>query len=307
MTKTVKFEFNGGEYVQRISARGENLPWRYECQADWVTITAGTSELKISVVPTYDYHNRQTDIDIFDRYNNRLTLTVLQYGYYDLKVECPRQLVMYSSYYDTSDYFNVYLTIYGGERQEPSCTALKPYISKVWDNSSLYNDFVIKVPKDLDGDYVIEHMDARQYRKYCKQNGIPYDNSKLRKNITIKQFSENDVIGEMVISVDGKTYRSSDSDEIKVEIGTSVSKEINILSTKFVKIKSNTEYEIVDNRNVYVTNMACWVDYHNKPGTILLKGNDDNMLSDRECCCKIVNSDNPHQFINITLIQKCGN
>ncbi len=307
MNKTIEFNYDGGQYVQKLSIRGENLPWKYECTADWINITSGTTVLNIFVGTTYDFRQREADINIFDKYLNKLTIHVIQKGYTGLKVECPSMVVLCNSYYESSDVFKAYLTIYGGNRQEPSCNALKPYITKIWDNSSLYNDFVIRIPKEFSGNFIIEHMDARQYRKYCKENNIPYNNSDLRKELTIKQFTEDDIIGEMLISIDGVTYSSNDNKPIEIEINTNEYKEIKILSTKYVHIISNTEYEEINKKNVDITKMACWVSCVNKPGMILVKSYEENMLSDRQCIGKIVNVDNPYQFIDLIIKQKVSN
>lgn len=301
MTKKISFEYKGGEYIQKLSIRGENLPWRYECNEDWITITTGPTSLTISVAPTYDFRKREGNINIYDKFNNKLTLNVVQTGYMDLRIECPSSIVLYHTYYDLNDLFSVYLTIYGGERQEPSCNQLKPYISKVWDNSALYNDFVIRVPKTLEGTFTIEHMEARQFRKYCKENHIEYDNSLLKKTITITQLTAEDIVGEMVINIDGVNYKSGQ--ECIVYINEKEAKTIDIVSTKFIKLKSNTEYDIIDNKNVELTKMARWVDVTNKPGSILIKANDANMLTERQCLGRIVNTDNPHQYIDILIRQ----
>lgn len=301
MIKTVEFDYKGGEYTQKLSIRGENLPWRYECSEDWVKITAGSAQLSFIVEPTYDFLMREANIDIFDKFNNKLTLKVVQTGYTDLRIECPSSIVLYHSYYDLNDVFNVYLTIYGGSRQEPSCKPLQPYITKVWDNSELYNDFVIRVPKYLDGSFTIEHMDARQFRKYCKEHHIEYDNSQLRKTITIKQLTTEDVVGKMVIMINGVRYCSGDPCEI--EINDKEEKRINIISTKFIRLISNTAYEEIDNKNVEATKMARWVECTNKPGAIMVKANEPNMLSPRQSMIRLVNSDNPHQFLDILVKQ----
>ena len=300
--KTVEFNYKGGEYTQKISIRGENLPWRYECNVDWIKVTTGATFLTFTVDPVYDYKKREGYIDIFDKFNNKLTLQVVQTGYTDLRIECPSSIVLYHTYYDLNEVFSVYLTIYGGELQEPSCNALKPYISKVWDNSAVYNDFVIRVPKTLDGTFTIEHMEARQFRKYCKENNIEYDNSALRKTITITQLTAEDVVGKMTIMVDGVSYSSGDA--CVIEIDDKQDKRIDIVSTRFIKLKSNTEYEVVDNKNVEATKMARWIDITNKPGFIMIKANEPNMLSPRQCIIRLVNVDNPHQFLDILVKQK---
>lgn len=305
MTKTIEFDYKGGEYTQKIAISGDNLPWRYNCTDTWIKVATSPTLLKIEVYPTYDFKKRESNIEIFDKFDNKIVLHVVQNGYTDLRVECPKSIVLYHTYYDTSDFFNVYLTIYGGSRQEPSCNALKPYITKVWDNSNVYNDFIIRVPKTLSGEYTIEHMDARAFRKYCKENGISYDNSSLKKTLTITQLSTKDVIGEMVINIDDVEYRSGD--ECVIEINEKEYKQIKIISTRFIRLKSHTEYEVVDTCNVDITKMTRWIECINESGNICMRAKETNMLSPRQCAIRLVNNDNPHQFIDITVVQNTTN
>ena len=301
-TKTIEFDYNGGSSVQPIVIRGANMPWTSECKDSWVKVKNTPTTITVSVDPTYDYVQRESDVLVRDKFRNTLCLHVVQHGYDEVHIECPESIVMYDSYYDTSDYYDVYITVYGGERQEVSCNKLQPYIVKVWDNCDMYNDFKLRIPKELSGTFVVEHMEAKRYRKYCKEHHIDYDNSDIRKTMKITKISQDDAIGKLNVCYDGKVYHNGD--KITVEIDSLHEKSIGLLSSEFKRVLSSSSYEVVNNREVDFGPVPNWVSFTNKDGVVKISASEANRLADRVCRTRIVNTKNPRQFVDVDIVQK---
>ena len=302
-TKTIEFGYDGGSYTQAINIRGANLPWTSECDDTWVRVENAPTSVTVTVDRTYDYVQRESDVIIRDRFGNTICLHVVQHGYDKVCLECPEDVVLYDSYYDTNDTYDVYVTVYGGERQEVSCVKLQPYLDKVWDNSDLYNDFKLRIPRELSGTFVVEHMEAKRYRKYCKEHHIPYDNSDIRKTLNIVKISDEDAVGTMTVSHGGKVYRNGD--RITVEIDSMHEETVSVLSSEFRRVVSSTSYETVRNREVDFGPVPVWVSFTNDKGVLKIAASEPNRLDTRMCTTRIVNTKNPRQFIDVDIVQKC--
>lgn len=303
MMKTISFDYLGGEYTQNLKISGNNLPWRYECSADWLAITTGATSLTIKTTPTYDFEEKNTEINIFDKYNNKLTLNVVQTGYTDLSLDCTTNVVLYKSYFDNFKTFDLYITVYGGKNQEINSDKLDNKISKVWDNSDLYNDFILHIDKNIQGTYTLEHQDLKRFKTFCKKNKLPFEEKKLKKEVTITQISNEDLIGTCVIEVNGKQYTNKDN--CVLYINSTEPTIIKILSNKYVHVISNKEYEEINHRKVDIEKMAQWVKYTlPEPHTISILADEYNWLSERRSIIRLVNHSNSHQYMDITLIQK---
>lgn len=301
-TKTIDFDHNGGSFTQPISIRGTNMPWTSECPDSWIGVENAPTAVTVSAGPTYDYVQREGDVFVRDRFGNTLCLHVVQHGYDGVYIECPETVVMYDSYYDANDTYDIYITVYGGERQEVSCAKLQPYLDKVWDNSEMYNDFKLRIPRDLEGTFVIEHMEAKRYRKYCKEHNIPYDGSAIRKTLKIVKISQDDAVGRMDVLYDGNVYRNGD--RITVEIDSLHEKSVSVLSSEFKRVLSSSSYEVVNNREVDFGPVPNWVSFTNKGGVVKISASEANRLVDRVCCTRIVNTKNPGQFVDVDIVQK---
>ena len=301
-SKRIDFDYKGGKYTQNINIQGTNLPWNCECDVDWITFVCGATSVTFTVEPTYNFKERFGNITITDRFDNELVINVHQEGFMDLSVECAKSVVLYHSYYKQNPYFDAYVTVYGGEHQEPVCEALEKHITQVWDNSELYNDYVIRIPQELSGTFEIEHKDTKEFVAYCQKHKFPLDLSKIIKTITITQVSTDDVIGNMKIEIDGIENNCGDKPVVYIDSKKWI--DINIISTAYTHVQSNTKYEIIDNRQVDVQNPAYWVAYTNKTGLVTIKATEPNTFSDRENIIRLVNRTNAHQYIDIRLIQK---
>ena len=305
-SKKITFDYNGGEYTQNLKIRGTNLPWRYECNDDWILVTTAATTITVYVRSIYDFATRTGVVKVFDKYNNELDLIVEQTGYYDLSIEMPSDVVLYANYYDENPTYDVYITVYGGPLQYVDCKELEEYTQKVWDNSDMYNDFMVRIPQTLSGEFIVKHSDCEQFKEFCEKNSMIYPKDQLEKKLNIVQVSSDDVIGEMVIDINGEEYTNK-SDIFEIEVSSTSSLNINIVSTKFVVVESKTKYKIVRNSDVIIPIAPRWLDVIYKSNKIVLKCNEKNNFADRYSEIMLQNKDNSRQTIRIQIKQKSGN
>lgn len=306
ITKTIKFNYTGGEYTQNFNIQGTNLPWTYECSDSWIGITSGAASLKVKVGQIYGFNTRKGVVKVFDRFKNEIDLIIEQSGYCDLSVEMPSNIVLYETYYDKNQTYDVYLTVYGGPTQEILCEGLKPYIQKVWDNSDMYNDFILRIPQSLNGEFEVKHSDCDSFKEYCEKEGIEYPEGKLEKHISITQVSLEDTVGKMVIECDGKKYTNSD-EIFDINVYYDKPTFIKIVSTAFIVVDSKTTCHTVTNSPVSLVGAPDWLDVEYNNNTIKLKCRQKNNLDNRACQICLENTKNSRQNIKITLKQRSGN
>ena len=305
-SKKITFDYNGGEYTQDLKIRGTNLPWRYECNDSWILVSTTATAITVYVRPIYDFDTRNSVIKIFDKYNNELDLIVEQTGYYDLSIEMPTDVVLYQNYYDEYSSYDVYITVYGGPLQYVDCKELEPYTQKVWDNSDMYNDFMVRIPQSLSGEFTVKHSDCDKFEEFCNEHGMEYPKDQLEKKLNIVQVSADDVIGEMVININGEEYTNK-SDIFEIEVAYDKPLDINIVSTEFIVVESKTKYRIVKNSDIVIPVSPNWLDVKYKTDKIELKCNERNNFADRYSEIMLQNKDNSRQMIRIQIKQKSGN
>ncbi len=303
INKVINFDYAGGQQTQNFKIRGTNLPWTYECEDGWITLSNGATSLTMDVRAIYDFNTRVGTIKVFDRFKNEIDLTVEQTGYYDLSIEMPTTIVLYEGYYKDNDTYDVYLTVYGGPLQMVDCDALKPYIQEVWDNSDMYNDFLLRIPKTLAGTFKVKHSDAKEFKKFCKKHGIKYPQNAMEKNLTIVQVTEEDAIGEMVIKYGGKCYTNRDETK-QIDVRYDQPFTIELVSNKFTSVISKTEYKVIKNTPVEVAVAPDWLNIKRIGNKILLQCDRENPFADRYSLIKLVNKENPRQFITINIRQE---
>ena len=305
-SKKITFDYNGGEYTQDLKIRGTNLPWKYECNDSWILVSTAASAITVYVRPIYDFNSRIGVVKIYDKYNNELDLIVEQTGYYDLSIEMPTDVVLYQNYYEENSSYDVYVTVYGGPLQYVDCKELEPYTQKVWDNSDMYNDFMVRIPQTLSGEFTVKHSDCEKFETFCKEHGMEYPKDQLEKKLNIVQVTADDVIGEMVININGEEYTNK-SDIFEIEVGYDKPVEINIVSTKFIVVESKTKYRIVRGSDVIIPTYPLWLDVKYKTNKIALQCSEKNNFADRYSEIMLQNKDNSRQTIRIQIKQKSGN
>ena len=305
-SKKITFDYNGGEYTQNLKIKGTNLPWRYECNDDWILVTKTATAITVYTRPIYDFDTRTGTVKVYDKYNNELDLVVEQTGYYDLSIEMPTDVVLSYNYYKENDSYDVYITVYGGPLQYVDCKELEPYTQKVWDNSDMYNDFMVRIPQSLSGEFIIKHSDCEKFKEFCEEHGMEYPKGQLEKKLNIVQVSADDVIGEMVIDINGEEYTNK-SDIFEVEVSYDKPVNINIVSTKFIVVESKTKYRVIKNSDVIIPTVPHWLDAKYKSDKIELRCTEVNNFADRYSEIMLQNKDNPRQTIRMQIKQKSGN
>lgn len=304
ITKNIYFDYNGGTEAVVLNVNPSALPISVDYNnAEWINVDINLDNIKVNVGTTYDYADRQEDVHIFNANGNELILNVYQSGYEGISINCDEQVVLSDSYYSMSNQYGVYVTVYGGKNQEVTCKELKPYIRKVWDNSDEYNDFVINIPKGLSGEFVLQHAEYSRYRSYCKEHGIPFQDSKVKRKLNIVQITEKDKIGTMVIAINGIQYSSSPNEPIII-IKYGEDMIIDVVSTKYIHQISNTKYEVIDGMDVDITYMPSWIKVERDGNKIILSARDKVTLTNRKCKLRLTNKTNSHQFIDLIIEQK---
>lgn len=301
MSKTITFDWAGGKYTQKIKVNGNNLPWGFKCGEDWIKVQQSMTALDITVDKVYDFLDRSGLVTIYDSGGHTLELKVEQTGYRDLCIECAPNIVIYEDVYEDGKPFDMYITVYGGQTQKVVCKEIEQYLELVWDNSDSYNDFMFHIPQQVSGKFTVRHSDADAFIAYCKKYGIPYDESKLEKTITVTQLTKADKIGEILLEYDGKVYSMHDNMEVVVD--KNIWTELKVLTTKYVKILSNVEYEIIDNQQLNPSLMAQWLTVDAKKGLVKLKASSTNPFTDRYCRLRLTNAANSLQYIDIRILQ----
>lgn len=304
-SKKITFKYSGGEYTQNFSIRGTNLPWTWECDTDWLAITTGAMSLTVKVAQTYDFATRNATIRVFDKFRNELDLEVEQTGYTDLSVECPTSIVLDEGYYNDNKTYDVYVTVYGGPTQEVSCKKIEPYLDKVWDNSDMYNDFIVRIPKELGGNFIVKHSDWKKFKTFCEENNIEYPKSKMEKKISITQVSTKDTIGELVLEYNGEKFTNWD-EQMTIDVSSKETGEIKVVSAKFVAVVSRTECITNQDKDVKITSCPNWLNANIVGNRITLKCNEPNPFADRYGMLIIENLRNFNQKITIMVKQKSG-
>lgn len=305
VSKTINFDYTGGRYTQNFNIRGTNLPWRYECEDSWIVISTGAMSLTVEVGTIYDFNTRTGVVKVFDKFNNEIDLIVEQTGYYSLSVEMPSNVVLYQNYYNENQSYDVYLTVYGGPNQMIKCKELEPYIQKVWDNSDMYNDFILRIPQTLKGDFTVKHSDYTAFKKFCKNNGIDYPKGDLEKKLSIVQVTAEDAVGTITVVYDGKEY-TNNGETIEIDVNYTNPVEINVISTEYIVVMSKTEYSIVKDSPVGVPTVPEWLDVEVIGKKIKLKCNEKNNFNDRYSIIRLENKQNTQQYIPIKIRQKSG-
>jgi hypothetical protein len=303
--KYIEFGYQGGKESFLLKTIGTDLPITYNINNDdceWVQIDIIQNSVNITVQPTYDFVDRVCLISLFNSQKQELKLEVKQIGFQGIGLYCEKSLVLYKSYYDTNKYYNFYVTVYGGKTQDIVCQKLKNNIKKVWDNSDMYNDYIIQVPQELSGSFQIKHSEYNNYKKYCKKNNINFDESKVLKNIDIVQITSEEAVGEMVVSIDNVVYKTGD--DIRINIDTENDVNMDILSMKYKHQLSRTAYEIVDNRDIDYGMYPQWLNITRNGDTVSFKAKEKNHGVSRCFKLKLTNRTQPHQFIEIFVTQK---
>lgn len=306
MEKEIVFGYKGGREELKLNVNPLALPITFEIcdNPKWVMLKVENNILTVDAAQTYDYRPRECRIELTNAFGTKLTAMVRQEGFEGIDLQCDKMAVLHHSYFDVSPSYNFYVTVYGGNTQELVCKKLKEYITKVWDNSDMYNDFIIKIPRGLSGTYTIKHSEYSNYKKYCKENGIRFDESKVKREIEIVQITEADNIGDMVLEYDGTRYGIGEVVPVTIKYGEQ--SEIDVISTRYMHQISYTKYEVIDTKQVSCEKTPDWINVWYGEGKIILAAPFKNNFSDRTFRMRVTNKTNSHQYIVVEVKQKSG-
>ena len=301
--KKILFDYVGGERKVQLDIMNFRLPFTISHELmNWFDVKINCDIVIIAVKPIYDFVDREFDLVLCDANNKEYPIHIKQNGFKGLELYCNSSLVLNNNFFKTSHFYNFYVTVYGGKTQKLVCDKLEKYIDQVWDNSDMYNDFVIRVPEGVVGKFILKHSDYDEYKKYCKDNGVFFDESKVKKEITITQLDMEDKIGYIILKIGDTIYHGFK--EINLPIVYTKPIKIKILSTKFLKEKSKSEYEVRNEKEVDWGWYPPWLDVRREGDYIIIKATEKNNSCDRSYALELSNHWNLWQKTKLIIYQK---
>lgn len=307
LKKDINFTHKGGTEVVKLIVSPTLLPLRYELndKIEWINIDIQYNSITVKVLPTFDFNNRECELKILNNNNQEVILNIKQEGFKEIEIHCDNSLVLHHSYFSKHKKYGFYVSVYGGKNQNLICNELQDKIVKVWDNSDMYNDFIIRVSKELSGKFTLYHSEYDEYKKYCQENSIYFDESKVKKEIEIMQISEEDTIGEMIIKYGKKKYKTKDNIIINIKHGEEI--ELKIVDMFYKRQLSLKKYEVITNKDVDLTLTPDWLNAKIEGEIIKISTTGVNKFSNRSCSFRINNKNNQHQYITVNILQESGN
>ena len=112
--KTIEFGYEGGSHVQGYNVNRQNLPVSASCSDEWLRVSAGPSSAVIETDRNPGFKDREAVVTLSDRVGNTISMTVVQHGFTDLRVECPEHVAVPYTHYTENQSCDVYITSYGG-------------------------------------------------------------------------------------------------------------------------------------------------------------------------------------------------
>jgi hypothetical protein len=302
-TKDINFTHKGGVEVVTFNALPNVLPLTYKLSEDitWLHIKLENNVIVIECDITYDYNNREVLIEILNNKGNKVFLNVKQQGFNDINIRCDSTLVLRTHYFLKHNFYKFYVTIYGGATQDLICEDIQDNIIKVWDNSNMYNDFLINICENLSGVFTLKHSEYDNYKEYCLKNNIFFDEKRVKRDIEIVQITDDDALGEMVLKYDNKIYNRGDI--IPVNITYNNVSIIEIEKMVYTKQVSLKKYEVVTDKNVDYSNVPDWIEIKKLDDKLYISATKTNNYTPRVFRLRLTNSTNPHQYIYLDIKQ----
>lgn len=293
----------GGEFRIRVDVGADGLPLSCSADSEWISVKSVLGELSVIVGPNTGFGDRHGSVTVTDRGGSVYKYTVTQGWYEDVRIECPEEAVIPYTYYDTHEYYQVYVTVYGGETQGFKTRGLTKYTEKVWSASASYKDYVIRIPKGVSGVYTLTHSDLSSYEGYCSEHGIPFDRERVVKKMRIRQVSEEDMLGTMQVD----TGHGVATEKSKVEIPVGFMDEIHmeLLSCSHVSCGSDGLYVEVADKTVICSCLKDWVSCRCEGSDAYASVVRPNPFAkERRADIKVSSPSNPKLFAIVTLVQK---
>lgn len=301
--KTIEFGYEGGEYEQKMKVRSENLPIKADCDSEWLSAYVKLPYVTIKAAPNYGIGGRCGFVALSDRFGNKIAIAVNEGWFSDVRIECPEEINIPYTYYDTHDTYDIYVTVYGGPTKAFKTKGLTKMTQMVWNISDTYRDYIVRIPQSVSGNFTFTHKDAAEYEEYCNDNGIEYNENAVKKKVRIRQIGESDTNGEIEISVCGKTASLGNPCEAPIEFGSSVCAEV--VKCSYVTVTNEGSVSETTEDTLSVSGVPDWMTWKYVPGGIEFSALSSNpFANEKRADIKLSSPSNPRLFAIVTLVQK---
>lgn len=302
--ESINFKYSGGKKTVSISTTAPNISYRVipSEYTDWFTYTIGITSLTISVSDNASYIRRTCTLTLTDDNYNSDYIEISQDGYNNLLMDISTYVVIPYTYYADKKTYDLPIRVYGGDGNFITDDTISGKIEKVFNDSNLYNDYMFHIDKETNGRFTFKHSNRDEYMKYCKENGIPYDDSKLLKHVIVRNIPKEVMDGYTVFSYLGMEYINNLPPVITINhiTPTTVNIDYNCYFTKDMELVENSDF-IIDAPNDWVKSI-----YDVADKKIYLKAINQNRLTDRRGTITVRNRYNPKQTYSATIIQKAS-
>jgi hypothetical protein len=302
--ESINFKYSGGKKTVSISTTAPNFSYRVipSEYTDWFTYTIGITSLTISVSENASYIRRTSRLALMDDNGNSDYIDISQDGYNNLLIDISTYVVIPYTYYAGKKNYDLPIRVYGGDGNFITDDTISGKIEKVFDDSNLYNDYIFHIDKQTNGRFTFKHANRDEYIKYCNENGIPYDDSKLLKHVIVRNIPKEVMDGYTVFSYLGMEYINKIPPVITINptTPTTINVDYNCYFTKDMELVEDSDF-IIDAPNDWVKSI-----YDVADKKIYLKAINQNRLTDRRGTITVRNRYNPKQTYSATIIQKAS-
>lgn len=300
--KSVNFKYFGGSEKISMATTASNVSYTVMCSepCDWLKYSIATTSLTITVEKNISYIKRKCRLTVIDGNNNSDYIDISQDGYTNLLIDLSAYVVIPYTYYSHSETYDLPIRVYGGSGEFITDVEISDKIERVFDDSSLYNDYIFHITKETNGTFTFRHVDMNEYIDYCKQNNMPYDGTKLLKRIVVRNVSKEVMDGYTQFSYLGQEYINTLPPTITIShsIPSTITVDYSCFFTKDMNFIEVTDF-LVDAPKDWVKAF-----YDNINKKIYLKATTKNALTDRRGMITVRNPYNPRQTYSTTIIQK---
>ena len=303
VSKQVEFGYDGGESVLRLGTRGSALPITASCECDWLEVTVSETVVVIKAIPNYGLADREGLVYVSDRFGNSVAVGVLQHGYADLRVECMDEVAIPYTYYSEHDTYDLYITVYGGPTKSAKVKGLAKSVDEVWKLSDIYCDYMLRIPGDVSGTFTVTHGDLAEYREYCESHGIECDESRLKRKLKITQVTQEDMTGELKLSVISEGGSGGEFSGELVLSGTEPAY-IHVAKCEYARVSDSMAAETVSEKDVHVDCQCDWLVCACSDGVVTVRATGRNpYANERRARIKLSSPSNPILFKVVDIVQ----
>lgn len=298
--KTIEFESYGGKHTQRLNIREKNMPVSASCSENWAHVSSDTSSVTVSADRHDGILDRECQVELSDRFGNTIPLRIVQHGFTDVRIDCPDMVAIPYTHYLGKDSYDVYVTSYGG-----SCGIKAKGMARdtenVWNLSGTYRDYILHIPKGKSGSVTITHSDSDEYREWCESVGIPFDESRVRRKMTIVQLSKDDMDGHVTLS--GDTLSETDfgySMQVSHAEGATVK-----ARCSYSTVLGDGSVGIVCEDTAYISDIPEWISCTSDKDKTTIKALRPNpFANERRARLKVASPSNPKLHAILEVVQE---